>query len=202
MKTFPSNRISLSCSDNRKSKIQNLKWWGFLAISLGLVFAAGSVRAQQPIKIPRIAFLGTASSAVVADRVDALRKGLRELGYVEGKNILIEYRFAEGKSNEITSIAAELARSKVDAIVTAGPAATRSAKEATVTIPIVMGNEGDPVRSGFVASLSRLGGNITGLSNLAPEISGKQLDILKEIVPKLLHVVTLGNSTTPAMRKR
>jgi putative ABC transport system substrate-binding protein len=156
-----------------------------------------SASAQQSTKIPRVAFLGTASASVVADRIEAFRKGLRDLGYVDEQNILLEYRFGEGKSDEVSSLATELARSKVDVIVTAGPAATRSAKEATATIPIVMGNEGDPVGSGFVASLARPGGNITGLSAFAPEISGKQLEILKEIVPKLLHVFTLGNSTTP-----
>ena len=162
-----------------------------------LLSTAPRLEAQQPTKIPRIAFLGTASASVVADRVDAFRKGLRELGYLEGENILIEYRFGEGKSDEVASLATELARSKVDVIITAGPAATRSAKEATVTIPIVMGNEGDPVGSGFVSSLARPGGNITGLSALSPEISGKQLEILKEIVPKLSRAVTLGNSETP-----
>src|SRR5262245_5188158 len=154
-------------------------------------------QAQQLKKIPRIGFLGTASASVVADRVEAFREGLRKLGYLEGKSIVIEYRFGEGKSNEVTSLAAELVRSKVDVIVTAGPAATRSAKEATVTIPIVMGNEGDPVGSGFVASLARPGGNITGLSNYATEISGKQLEILKDIVPKLSRVAVLGTSTNP-----
>ena len=158
--------------------------------------------AQQAKKIPRIAFLGTASASVVAARVEAFREGLRELGYLEGKNIVIEYRFGEGKSNEVNSLAVELAGSKVDVIVTAGPAATRSAKEATVTIPIVMGNEGDPVGSGFVASLAQPGGNITGLSALFPEISGKQLEILKDIVPKLSRVGVLGNSPSRATHKR
>ena len=176
---------------------QNLKWAGVVVI---LVLVLGWVRmaaAEQPTKIPRIAFLGTASASVVATRVEAFREGLRELGYVEGKNIVMEYRFGEGKSNEVTTLAVELARSKVDVIVTAGSAGTRSAKEATVTIPIVMGNEGDPVASGFVASLARPGGNITGMSNLSPEISGKQLEILKDIVPKLSRVATLGNLTIP-----
>ncbi len=129
---------------------QNLKWAGVVVI---LVLVLGCVRmaaAQQPTKIPRIAFLGTASASVVATRVEAFREGLRELGYVEGKNIVMEYRFGEGKSNQsTTTLAVELARSKVDVIVTAGSAGTRSAKEATVTIPIVMGNEGDPVSVGF-----------------------------------------------------
>ena len=161
---------------------------------LALVFftTCSSVYAQKATKIPRLGFLGTASASIVADRVDALRKGLRELGYIEGENIVLDLRFGEGKSDEVTALAMEFVHSKIDVIVTAGPAATRSAKQATATIPIVMGNEGDPVGSGFVTSLARPGGNITGLSALAPEISGKQLEILKEIVPKLLHVFTLG----------
>jgi putative tryptophan/tyrosine transport system substrate-binding protein len=176
---------------------QNLKWAGVVGILILILGCVGMALAQQPTKIPRIAFLGTASASVVATRVEAFREGLRELGYVEGKNIVMEYRFGEGKSNEVTNLAVELARSKVDVIVTAGAAGTRSAKEATVTIPIVMGNEGDPVGSGFVASLARPGGNITGMSTLSPEISGKQLEILKDIVPKLSRVATLGNLTTP-----
>ena len=161
------------------------------------LFLLTPAQAQQPTKIPRIAFLGTASASIVAARVEAFRQGLRELGYLEGTNIIIEYRFGEGKSNEVTSLAVELARSKVDVIVTAGPAATRSAKEATATIPIIMGNEGNPVGSGFVASLARPGGNITGLSNFAPEISGKQLEILKETIPRLSHLAVFGTSAEP-----
>ena len=160
----------------RKARAESMKT-NIFCVVIGVLLVALSLPAgaQQPRKIARIAFLGTASASVVAERVDAFREGLRKLGYLEGKNIVIEYRFGEGKSNEVSSIAVELVRSKVDVIVTAGPAATRSAKEATVTIPIVMGNEGDPVGSGFVESLARPGGNITGLSNFAPEISGKQL---------------------------
>ena len=124
-------------------------------------------------------------------------RGFSELGYVEGKNIVIEWRSAEGKRDRLPSLAAELVRLKVDIIVTAGPPATRSAKEATVTIPIVFAQDGDPVASGFVASLARPGGNITGLSTLAPELSGKRLELLKEIVPRLSRVAVLGNSTNP-----
>jgi ABC-type uncharacterized transport system substrate-binding protein len=153
--------------------------------------------AQQPTKIPRIAFLGTASASVVATRVEAFREGLRALGYVEGKNIVIEWRFGERKEDRLPALAAELVRLKVDVIVTGGPISTRRAKEATVSIPIVMAQDADPVASGFVASLARPGGNITGLSTLSPEISGKQLEILKDIVPKLSRVATLGNLTTP-----
>ena len=128
-------------------------------------------------------------------RLEAFRQGLRELGYVEGKNIVIEWRYAEGKFNRLPELAAELVRLKVDVIVTGGPNTTRPAKEATVTIPIVMAFDGDPVGNGFVTSLAHPGGNITGLSTLAPEISGKQLELLKEIVPKLSRVAVLGNST-------
>jgi putative ABC transport system substrate-binding protein len=117
---------------------------------------------------------------------------------VEGKNIVIEWRSAEGQLDRLPSLAAELVRLKVDVIVTAGPAATRPAKAATVTIPIVITNDNDPVANGFVASLARPGGNITGLSTLSPEISGKQLELLKEIVPRLSRVAVLGTSTDPA----
>jgi putative ABC transport system substrate-binding protein len=115
---------------------------------------------------------------------------------VEGKNIVIEYRYAEGKLDRLSALAVELVRLGVDVIVLAGPASIRPAKEATSTIPIVMANDADPVGSGVVASLARPGGNITGLSNLAPEISGKRLELLKEIVPRLSRLAILGTSTT------
>jgi putative ABC transport system substrate-binding protein len=133
----------------------------------------------QALKIPRIGFLSAARSASSSARADAFRQGLRELGYVEGKNIVIEWRYVEGKPELIHALAAELVRLKVDVIVTAGPTPTRAAKGATATIPIVMMQDPDPVGNGFVASLARPGGNITGLSTYAPEISGKQLEILK-----------------------
>ena len=153
--------------------------------------------AQQPTKIPRIGYLTAASLSAIAARIEAFRQGLRELGYVEGKNIVIEWRYAEGKLDRLPALAAELVRLKVDVIVTAGPTATRAAKEATATIPIVMAQDNDPVGNGFVASLARPGGNITGLSTLAPELSGKQLELLKEIVPRLSRVAVLGTSTNP-----
>jgi putative ABC transport system substrate-binding protein len=155
-------------------------------------------QAQQPTKVPRIGYLSVSSPSAMATRTEAFRQGLRELGYVEGKNIVIEWRSAEVKRDRLPSLADELVRLKVDIIVTAGPPATRSAKEATVTIPIVFAQDGDPVASGFVASLARPGGNITGLSTLAPELSGKRLELLKEIVPRLSRVAVLGNSTNPA----
>jgi putative tryptophan/tyrosine transport system substrate-binding protein len=174
-----------------KKKIIGLTLCAFLfALSL-------PVGAQQPTKIPRIGFLAGTQPAIVAARVAAFRQGLRELGYVEGKNIVVEYRYAEGKADRERELAAELVRLKVDVIVAAGPTVTRAAKEATVTIPIVFAQDGDPVASGFVASLARPGGNITGLSSLAPELSGKRLELLKEIVPKLSRVTVIGNSTEP-----
>ena len=160
---------------------------------LSLSFTAD---AQQP-KVPRIAILVGTKPAAVAARVAAFQQGLREMGYVEGKNIVFEYRYAEGNADREPKIVAELVRLKVDVIVTTGPTVTRAAREATVMIPIVMAQDGDPVASGFVSSLARPGGNITGLSTLAPEISGKRLELLKEIVPKLSRVAVIGASTEP-----
>jgi putative ABC transport system substrate-binding protein len=159
------------------------------------VFLLTVGEAQQPKKVHRIGHLDGASPSVNADRIEAFRQGLRELGYVEGKNIIIEWRHAEGKADRLPRLAAELARLTVDVIVTGGAAATRPAKEATATIPIVMGQDSDPVGSGFVASLARPGGNVTGLSTLLPEISGKRLEILKEAVPRLSRVAVFGTST-------
>ena len=119
------------------------------------------------------------SLLLAAAATEAFRQGLRERGYVEGKNIVIEYRYAEGKLDRLPALAAELVRLQVDIIVSGGALTTRSAKQATVTIPIVMAADNDPVRNGFVASLARPGGNITGLASLTPEISGKRLEILK-----------------------
>ena len=153
--------------------------------------------AQQPGKVPRIGFLGTNFPTTNPARYEAFRRGLGELGYVEGKNIVIEWRYAEGKADRLPGLAAELVRLKVEVIVTAGPPATRPAKEATSTIPIVMAQDSDPVGNGLVASLARPGGNITGLATLSPEISGKQLELLKEIVPRVSRVAVLGTSIQP-----
>jgi putative ABC transport system substrate-binding protein len=155
------------------------------------------VQAQQPKKVPRIGYLAFATGSVNPLREDAFRQGLRELGYIEGKNIFIDYRYGEQKLDRLTALAAELVRLKVDVIVTRGPAPTRAAKGATDTIPIVMTQDPDPVGNGFVASLARPGGNITGLSTHAPEIGAKQLELLKETVPKLSHLAVFGTSTIP-----
>src|SRR5437870_7022910 len=170
---------------------------GLLVIFVTLAACGVVAQAQQPTKVPRIGFLSAVSPSSISPRTEAFRQGLRELGYVEGKSIVIEYRWAEGKFDRLPDLASELVRLKVDVIVSAGPAVTRPVKEATATIPIVMAQDTDPVGNGFVASLARPGGNITGLSRLAPELSGKQLELLKEIVPKVSRVAVLGTSTTP-----
>ena len=164
-----------------------------------LVVCGAVATAQQPTKIPRIGYLSPTSPSVSPARIEAFRQELRELGYVEGKNIVIEYRYAEGKFDRLLALAAELVRLKVDLIVTTGPTVTRAAKEATTTVPIVMATDTDPVGNGFVASLARPGGNITGLSALAPELSGKQLELLKEIVPRVSRV-TLWDFNQPGQR--
>ena len=169
-----------------------------LLASAALLFVlCTSISAQQPGKISRIVFLTAASLPSLAARIEAFRQGLRELGYVEGQNIIIEFRHAEGKLERVPALAAELVGLKLDVIVTPRPAATRPARETTATIPIVMAFDNDPVGNGFIASLARPGGNITGLSSLAPDISRKQLELLKEIVPKFSRVAVLTNSTTP-----
>src|SRR5262245_18539415 len=155
------------------------------------------VEAQQPGKVPRIGFLSGNSPSAIAARTEAFRQGLRELGYVEDKNDVIEWRYAEGQLDHVAALAAELVRLKVDIIVSGGQQVTSSAKQATRTIPIVMAFDDDAVGSGFAASLARPGGNITGLATLSPEISGKQLELLKEIVPKLSRVGVLGDVTRP-----
>jgi len=169
----------------------------FLLITAILLVSIHSAAAQQPAKTPRIGYLEAASASANTTRREAFRQGLRELGYIEGQNIRVEYRYADGKVDRLPSLAAELVHLKVDVIVSAGPAATRAAKAATATIPVVMTQDTDPVGNGFVASLAHSGGNVTGLSSLAPEISGKQLELLKEIVPKLSRVAVLGTSTVP-----
>ena len=157
--------------------------------------------AQQPKKTPRIGYLTGSSPSADAARYEAFRQSLRELGYVEGKNIVIENRNAEGRSNRFPALVAELVRLKVDVILTSGADTTRAAKEATTTIPIVFAQDGDPVANGFVASLARPGRNITGLSTLSPELNGKRLELLKEIVPQLSRVAILGTSTIPGQAR-
>ena len=179
-------------SDNRKSKIQNRKWVGIFAIVLILVGGV-ETRAQQQKKVPRIGYLSALEPARESARSKAIRLGLRELGYIEGQNIAIEYRYAEGKSNRAPELAAELVRLKVDIIVVAGGGPwIRAAKNATNTIPIIMVGVGDdPVEGGLVESLARPSGNVTGLTFLNRELGGKRLELLKEAVPKIARVAVL-----------
>ena len=165
------------------------------AMLLALCYSAS---AQQPKKVPRIAWLTGSTLSSNAHRIEAFRQGLRDLGYVEGKNILIEWRGADGNPDRQPVLVAELLRLEVDLIVTSGGGPTRVAKEATATIPIVFAQDTDPIGNGFVASLARPGGNITGLSRLAPELTGKQIELLKEVVPKLSRVVVFANLTSPS----
>jgi putative tryptophan/tyrosine transport system substrate-binding protein len=169
-------------------------WFALCALLFALCSPA---EGQQPGKVPQIGYLAAGTTGSASPRVEAFRLSLRALGYVEGKDIVIQYRNAGGKVDQVASNAVELVRLKVDIIVTAGPTDTRAAKEATSTIPIVMTQDPDPIGNGFVASLARPGGSITGLSRLAPELSGKQLELLKEIVPKLSRVAVFGTSTEP-----
>jgi putative ABC transport system substrate-binding protein len=163
-----------------------------------MLFALCSVaEAQQATKVPLVGFLSESPLSAIAARTEAFRQGLRERGYLEGKNIVIEWRSAEGKLDRRRKLAAELVRLKVDVIVTGGSTATRAVKEASSAIPIVMAQDTDPVGNGFVASLARPGGKITGLATLSPETSAKQLELLKEIIPKLSRMAVIGNSTVP-----
>jgi putative ABC transport system substrate-binding protein len=153
--------------------------------------------AQQPAKIPHIGFIVAGSRSSSQSNLDAFRQGLRDLGYVEGKNIVIEYHYAEGRDERLRDFADDLVHLKVDIIVTASTVAARVAKQLTGTIPIVMTGTGDPVATGLVASLARPGGNVTGLSALSPEFSTKQLELAREIVPKVRRVAVLFDPANP-----
>ena len=183
-------------SDNRQSKtstelsrsIGNRKWVACLAILLLLTGWMRKAEAQQPGKIFRIGFLDPSNASGMAVMVDAFRQEMIKLGWFEGKSITIEYRFAEGKTERLPELAADLVRLKVDLIVVTGGPTALVVKKATTTIPIVMVTPGDPVGAGLVASLARPGGNVTGLSSLNPELNGKRLEILKDAIPKLARV--------------
>lgn len=160
-----------------------------LALSAILFALYASAQAQQAKKVPVVGFL----AGTTASTVDAFRHGLRDLGYIEGKNIVIEYRYAEGKGDRLSDFVAEFVRSKVDIIVTGNTIAVRAAMQLTGTIPIVMAGTGDPVATGLIASLARPGGNVTGLSAFGPELTTKQLELLKEAFPQVSRVLFLFN---------
>jgi len=182
-------------SDNLKSKMQNPKWAGLFAIVIALAMCGAVADAQQPKKVPRIGYLSNSDPARESARSEAIRLALRERGHIQGQNIAIEYRYAEGKIDRLPELAAELVRLKVDLIVVAGgDALIRAVKNATKTIPIVLTGAGaDPVEAGFVESLARPGGNVTGITNLSRELGGKRLELLKEAVPKLARVAVLND---------
>jgi putative tryptophan/tyrosine transport system substrate-binding protein len=189
--------IGFSSGPNRKSKIKIRKLAGILAVVITLALGGAVAQAQQPAKVPRIGYLTGASLSSQSANTEAFRQGLRELGYIEGKNIVIEWRAAEGNRDHQRALAVELVGLKVDVIVASSGGDTLAAKGATATTPIVMAQTDDPVATGFVDSLPRPGRNITGLSTLSPETSGKRLELLKEVVPKLSRVAVFGTSSSP-----
>jgi len=169
----------------------------FIGAVAAVLFAAPvAARAQQPGKVYRIGILETIPAAQNAANLDALRKGLRELGYVEGRNLIIEYRSADGRAERFPELASELVRLKVDLIVSRGTPAARAAKDATATIPVVMATMGDP--RAMVASFARPGGNITGVTTFSTELTAKRIELLKELVPNLSRIALLHNMGNPA----
>ena len=179
-------RVDAACRSTRRALLLAAAAWPALAW-------AGAARAQAPAKVPRIGFLSSRSPSGVAAWLQAFQAGLRDLGWVEGKNISIEYRYAEGKRARIPDLAADLVRLKVDVIVAPLVGDARAAQRATKAIPIVMAGAADPIALGLVESLARPGGNVTGLTHLSIELSGKRLELLKEMVPKLSRVGVLWN---------
>jgi len=159
----------------------------------GILVASLAVEAQQPMRLPRIGVLYASTPAATSHLLDGLKQGLREHGYVEGQHIILESRYGQAGTERMSDVAAELVRLKVDVLVAATDPATAALRQQTQTIPIVMANSTDPVGTGFVASLARPGGNVTGLSALSPELSGKRLGLLKEVVPGLARVTIIWN---------
>ena len=191
-------RFCASQSDNLKSKIENRKWVGISAFVLTFAFGGAVALAQQPKKVPRIGYLsgrGAPSPTNPDPSADAFRQGLRDLGYIEGKNILVEYRYAEGTLDRIPGLVAELVQLKVDVLVSPAGPAIRAARQATTTIPIVMVITGDPVATGLIDSLARPGGNVTGLTRLTRELSGKRLELLTETIPGISRIAVLWAAT-------
>ena len=182
----------------RQSEIQNPKWgWG-IAVVVTFALCGAMAQAQQPKKISRIGYLSPFDPARESTRAEAIQRALRERGYIEEQNIATEYRYTEGKAARGPELAAELARLKIDIILTGGDPLIRAAKNATKTIPIVMTGAGaDPVKAGLIDTLDRPGGNVTGITNVGAELGGKRLELLKEAVPKLARVAVLYDPANP-----
>ena len=195
---YSENLKSKTCGE-RSRTIENPKWWGIFAIIFTFTFGAVAAQAQQPKEVPLIGYLSARDQVNDSPRSKGVLLGLRELGYVAGQNIAIEYRYAQGKPERFPELAAELVRLKVDLIVAAGgDLLIRPIMNATKTIPIIMTGGGiDPVKAGFVKSLARPGGNVTGLTNLVLQLGGKRLELFKEAVPKLARVAVLHDPASP-----
>jgi putative tryptophan/tyrosine transport system substrate-binding protein len=192
-------RLLKAYCDNLKSKIQNRKWVGLFAVVLALTACEEGAEAQQAKKVTRIGFLSSGSPEQFMDPYTAFLQGLRDFGYIDGQNIAIEARWAEGKTERLPELAAELVRLKVDLIVSTGGTGTAlAAKHTTTMIPVVFTAGGDLVQAGLISSLARPGGNLTGLSLLTVELGTKRLELLKETFPKVRRVAVLGNPTNPA----
>ena len=189
-----SSRFLDSPSDNPKSKIQNPKWGWVFALAVAFVLFGAVALAQQPKKLARICHLGTTVTAT-AEMIKPFQQRLRELGYVEGQNVIIDYRYFEGKVERLPDLAAEFVRLNCDVILTSGSEAPEAAKNATKSVPVVMAFGADAVKLGIVADLARPGGNITGLTNIGAELYGKRLELLKETVPKLSRAAFLWSSS-------
>ena len=190
------NLIAKVCLEFSRT-IRNLKWLGFSAIAFVLVMTGALAQAQQSKRVPRIGYLASSQPALESARSEAIRRALHELGYIEGQSIVIEYRYAEGKLDRLPELAAELVGLKVDLIVALGGSLPiRAARNATKTIPIVMGSTAiDPVEAGFVESLARPGGNVTGITNLSGNLGSKRLELLKEAVPKVFRIAVLHDGS-------
>jgi putative tryptophan/tyrosine transport system substrate-binding protein len=191
------NLESKTCTELSRSiqkRPRRLKWVGILAIALTFAVGGAVAHAQQAGQVARIGFLDASTVSGMASLLEAFRKELSKVGWIEGKNIAIEYRFAEQKPERLPELAADLVRLKVDLIVATGVPAPLAAKVASSTIPIVMTNGGDPVAAALVASLARPGGNVTGLASLGPQLNTKRLEVLKDAVPKLARVGLLWPS--------
>lgn len=173
------------------------KYFSYFCLLITVFPITGLAEAQQPKKVPHIGYVDAGSPASTGHRAQAFVQGLKTLGYVEGQNVTVEYRWAEGKLERLPAFVEELVRLRVDVIVSSATPAIRIAKEQTGTIPIVMAGVTDPVGNGFAASLARPGGNVTGLTHMAPDLTGKRLELLKEVVPRLLRVAVLWNPNQP-----
>ncbi len=170
-------------------------------VASALLAAPLAAHAQQAGKVSRIGYLGTSTATLERHLIEAFRRELRDLGYIEGQNIVIVYRWAEGQDDRLPGLAADLVNQKPDIIVTSGTPGTLAAKQATTTIPIVMTSSSDPVQVGLVASLARPGGNVTGLSIVAPELEGKRLQIIQQLIPRLTRLGVLWNPGNPATKQ-